>query len=95
VATVFVNGMEVGNSENMFRRYSFDIKSELVQLKSEQTPIEITIAFESPITYSERKFEEQKNNLYVVPPGVNFINIKRTNFSCENSFWQLLLRTCN
>jgi hypothetical protein len=27
--------------------------------------------------------------------GVNFINVKRTNFWCENSFWQLLLLTCN
>ena len=72
VATVFVNGKEVGNSDNMFRRYSFDIKSDLVQLKSDQTPIEISIAFESPINYSERKFEEQKNNYYVVPPGSSF-----------------------
>ncbi len=28
-------------------------------------------------------------------PVVNFTNIKRTNFLYENSFWQLLLRTCN
>ena len=35
--------------------------------------VEISIAFESPVTYSERKFEEQKNNYYVVPPGNFFI----------------------
>jgi len=26
--------------------------------------------------------------------GVNFINVKRSNFSYERTFWQLLLRTC-
>ncbi len=31
---------------------------------------------------------------FVIHPIVNFINIKRTNFSYERMFWQLLLHTC-
>ncbi len=86
---VSINGNEVGQSDNMFRRYSFDIKPEVDKLKRKMDQknkpmrgnsiqeqqqrldsVEISIAFESPVTYSERKFEEQKNNYYVVPPGL-------------------------
>ncbi len=31
----------------------------------------------------------------ICQPGVNFINIKRTNFLYERSFWQLFLVTCS
>jgi beta-mannosidase len=79
VAKVFVNGNEIGNSENMFRRYSFDIKSELERVSELGVATEISVEFESPISYSERKFLEQKNTLYVVPPVCQYDGVCHAN----------------
>ena len=103
MAVISINGNEVGQSDNMFRRYSFDIKPEMDKLKRKLDTqdrasnevdnslktqrqrldsVEISIAFESPVSYSERKFEEQKNNYYLVPPGENERIEKDYLFNC-------------
>jgi len=64
VAKISINGEEIGKTDNMFRRYSFDIKDFLTK-----NATEISISFESPISYSKRMFEEQIINYgYLVPP---------------------------
>ncbi|CAL8069239.1 unnamed protein product [Orchesella dallaii] len=64
VAEVFINDVSVGNSENMFARYVFDVKS---AVKEGQNTIRV--AFRSPVEYAQTKFREHNETLgYKVVP---------------------------
>eukprot|EP00095_Tigriopus_kingsejongensis_P004036 maker-scaffold5_size1054832-snap-gene-4.13 protein:Tk04036 transcript:maker-scaffold5_size1054832-snap-gene-4.13-mRNA-1 annotation:"Beta-mannosidase" len=63
VSSIFVNNQLVGQTANMFIRYSFDIKNAL-QLGNN----EIRIEFQSPVEYAKEMFETQKEDHYIVPP---------------------------
>jgi beta-mannosidase len=60
LATVFVNGQQVGESDNMFRQYRWEVK-QLVKIGTN----ELAIHFESPVQYVQRKQAE------VPLPGVS------------------------
>ena len=65
VSTVYINDKIVGQTNNQFVRYRFDIKS---VLKSGQNSIKIS--FESAPLYSLRKAKEFENKFkYIVFPG--------------------------
>ena len=70
VSTVFVNNQEVGQTDNQFIRYKFDVKK---VLKSGEN--KIRVEFKSATTYAKQKSEEYKQKYgYVVPPGKQFNN---------------------
>ncbi|CAH1246435.1 MANBA [Branchiostoma lanceolatum] len=87
VATVTVNGHNVGQSNNMFRRYTFDIKS---VLQSGVNTIQVT--FQSAIKYAAEK--NRSHVEYMVPPDCppavqkgechpNFIRKEQCSFSWD------------
>ncbi|XP_078660192.1 beta-mannosidase-like [Branchiostoma floridae x Branchiostoma belcheri] len=87
VATVFVNGKLVGRSDNMFKRYMFDLKS---VLKSGLNTISVN--FTSAITYAMMK--NASHSQYMVPPDCppavqkgechpNFIRKEQCSFSWD------------
>src|SRR5512138_2165783 len=51
LATVMLNGQEVGRTDNMFRQYRWDVKP----LLRPDAEIEIEVAFASPVKYVEEK----------------------------------------
>lgn len=61
-AEVLVNSKTVGESNNMFVRYVFDVKDYL-----EGTTVNLDVAFRSPAEYATQKYNEQAVN-YIVPP---------------------------
>jgi len=73
VATVEINGVEVGHTDNMHRRYEFDVNDALEPGKNE-----IRVTFESPVEYG---VDRQAEYPYEVPkiryphdfPARNFI----------------------
>ena len=67
VATIKMNGVEIGKSENMFVRYKFPISIE--KLKRFDNRLEVE--FQSPIQYASQKFEQQSQD-YIVPPTCSF-----------------------
>ena len=84
VATVLVNGITVGHSANMFRRYIFSVKK---VLKTGSNLIEV--CFTSAILYAK---EQAKKSPYPVPPDCpvpvqhgechgNFIRKEQSSFS--------------
>ena len=65
VSKIYVNDVLVGETDNMFVRYNFDVKK---LLKTKENKIKIV--FESPISYAFRKEAEHvKTRGYTVPPG--------------------------
>ena len=66
VSKIYINNLLIGTTDNMFIRYKFDVKSLLKVGKNN-----ISIAFESAVTYAKRKFEETVRTKYVIPPGVS------------------------
>ncbi|TRY71911.1 hypothetical protein TCAL_00176 [Tigriopus californicus] len=64
VAEITLNEQFIGRTENMFVRYRFDVK-EHIKFARKNT---LEIAFESPVLYAKRKFEEHSNQFYIVPP---------------------------
>ncbi|CAH1246434.1 MANBA [Branchiostoma lanceolatum] len=87
VATIFVNGKFVGQSDNMFKRYMFDLKS---VLKSGRNAIAVN--FTSAITYAMEK--NASHTQYMVPPDCppavqkgechpNFIRKEQCSFSWD------------
>lgn len=87
VATVVINDVEVGKSQNMFVRYVFDVKN---VLKSGSNSIEVR--FQSPIEVANNNAQEQ-SNLYPIPPDcdgngfgechVNMIRKMQASFSWD------------
>jgi beta-mannosidase len=53
IASVYINGILVGKSDNMFRRYSWDVTSIL-----EEGENNILVAFTSAKTYASKKAAE-------------------------------------
>ena len=64
VSKIYLNDVLIGTTDNMFVRYKFDVKSLLTQNQNQ-----IKIVFESAISYSKRKRDEQVKKSYVIPPG--------------------------
>ncbi|TRY79762.1 hypothetical protein TCAL_08106 [Tigriopus californicus] len=62
VSTIMINDQLVGETNNMFVRYSFDVK-EFLKLGNN----EIRIEFKSPVEHAKNMFQEQAET-YVVPP---------------------------
>ena len=69
VATLKFNHAVVGQADNMFRRYQFEIPAEY--LRGVKTENELEITFRSPIEYANEKYMEQSQD-YVVPPPCTF-----------------------
>ena len=64
VATLYINQRLIGSTDNMFVRYKFDIKPYVRYGRNE-----ISISFESPVTYAKRIHDYYIHSHYVVPPG--------------------------
>jgi beta-mannosidase len=83
VAEIFVNGERIGETRNMHREYTFEVKSAL-----EPGVNEIKVAFESPVTYAARRQAELP---YDVPllrypvdqPGRNLIRKAQCHFGWD------------
>eukprot|EP00095_Tigriopus_kingsejongensis_P000196 maker-scaffold41_size498431-snap-gene-1.17 protein:Tk00196 transcript:maker-scaffold41_size498431-snap-gene-1.17-mRNA-1 annotation:"Beta-mannosidase" len=64
VAEITFNDHQVGKTENMFVRYSFDILEHIQWVKKNT----LVVKFQSPVLYARSKFEEHSKNHYIVPP---------------------------
>mgnify|MGYP001027669207 FL=1 len=51
VSSVWINGVKVGESENMFQRYMFVVDTNLLRVGTQNT---ITVAFVSPELYANK-----------------------------------------
>lgn len=93
ISSVYLNGQEIGYTDNMFVRYRFDIKPHLKLAGLENI---LAIRFESPIRYSARKSNSslKQNRGKVIPPycpspaqrgecHVNFIRKMQASFSWD------------
>lgn len=93
ISTVYLNGEEIGSTDNMFVRYKFDIKPYL-KLAGLQNVLEIK--FESPVKYSAKKSNQsiRRNRGRIIPPycptpaqrgecHVNFIRKMQASFSWD------------
>uniref|UniRef100_T1J4G7 beta-mannosidase n=1 Tax=Strigamia maritima TaxID=126957 RepID=T1J4G7_STRMM len=89
VSQIFINGFVVGNSDNMFINYKFDVKN---YLKENLNNIEIR--FESPADYAKNQYEIHLIKKYAVPPmcplpvqngecHMNFIRKIQSSFSWD------------
>ncbi|MDM8528354.1 glycoside hydrolase family 2 protein [Anaerolineales bacterium HSG24] len=54
IATIRLNGQEIGQTDNMFRSWEFDLKSVLLVGENE-----IEILFSAPVTYAQRRLAER------------------------------------
>ncbi|MDX2078959.1 MAG: glycoside hydrolase family 2 protein [bacterium] len=67
IATITLNGVVIGKTENMFRTYEFDVKPHV--MVGENT---LTIAIEAPLTYAQRMDAEKgKMGGWVEPMRIN------------------------
>lgn len=93
VATVYLNGEEIGQTDNMFVRYKFDVKP---HLKLAGLKNILVVRFESPVKYALRKFQQslRQNRGKILPPyctapvqrgecHVNFIRKMQASFSWD------------
>ena len=93
VATIYLNGEEVGSTDNMFVRYKFDIKPHLRLAGLKNV---LAIKFESPIKYAARRsnLSVRQNRGKIIPPycpspaqrgecHVNFIRKMQASFSWD------------
>jgi len=83
VAEVFVNGESVGTSDNMFRRYEFDVGTAL-----EPGENEIEVAFESPVDYAADRagqypYDVRSIEFPVEQPHRNFIRKAQCHFGWD------------
>ena len=63
-ASIRINGLEVGTSNNMFLAYTFDVKDVLLVGMNE-----IQIVFTSPTQFAQDRFDAQiADHGYMVPP---------------------------
>lgn len=67
VASISLNGVEIGKSDNMFARYKFKIGEGILKPSGNRLALE----FQSPIEYAREKFENQSED-YIVPPSCAF-----------------------
>ncbi|HEV2294959.1 MAG TPA: hypothetical protein VGR35_13985 [Tepidisphaeraceae bacterium] len=80
VATIVLNGQEVARTQNMHRRYRFDVRSLL-----RRGPNELVITFGSPVKYADAMREKLKPRPYVNGPAgaFNFIRKMACNFGWD------------
>ncbi|CAG2120183.1 unnamed protein product, partial [Medioppia subpectinata] len=64
ISAIYLNDVFIGNTDNMFVRYKFDIKP---HLRIGQNMIRIS--FESAVTYAQRIHDRYIRDNYIVPPG--------------------------
>ena len=67
VASISLNGVQIGTSDNMFLRYKFKIGEGILKSSDNLLAVE----FQSPIEYAREKFEKQLED-YIVPPTCNY-----------------------
>ena len=70
ISKVYINKHFIGNTDNMFIRYKFNIKP-FLRLGENS----ITISFESAVTYAQRAHDQYVRNRYIVPPGITCFEI--------------------
>ncbi|PVD35823.1 hypothetical protein C0Q70_02792 [Pomacea canaliculata] len=86
IATVYINGIMVGKSDNMFVKYTFDVKSALKPLNNS-----IVVSFQSAVDYAAKQAAQSQ---YPIPPvcpsavqngqcHVNFIRKEQCSFSWD------------
>ncbi|KAL3278385.1 hypothetical protein HHI36_013713 [Cryptolaemus montrouzieri] len=63
ISTIFLNGREIGNSSDMFVRYIFDVKNELVVGNNS-----LVIKFLSPVHIADH-IASYQNKTYPIPPA--------------------------
>jgi beta-mannosidase len=63
VASLTLNGVLIGWSDNMFRQYTYTIK-DVVNWQTNNT---LLVTFQSPTEYATRMYEKQSQD-YIVPP---------------------------
>ena len=68
VATLKLNEVEIGRSDNMFVRYKFPIETGILKQKLSNR---LVVEFQSPIEFARQKFEQQSQD-YIVPPTCTF-----------------------
>lgn len=67
VSSIYINGRLIGNTNNMFVSYTFDIKPFVSDKPMRKN--EITVAFQSALKYSDLKYHEHNQSKgYVIPP---------------------------
>jgi beta-mannosidase len=65
VAAVRLNGRLLGSTQNMFVRYIFPAKNDLVEGSENILQVE----FQSPVDYAAKAFESQSRERHTVPPA--------------------------
>lgn len=93
ISSIYLNGQEIGSTDNMFIRYKFDLKPHL-KLAGLQNIL--AIKFESPVKYSARKshLSIRNNRGKIIPPycpspaqrgecHINFIRKMQSSFSWD------------
>ncbi|XP_055018225.1 beta-mannosidase-like [Boleophthalmus pectinirostris] len=86
VSTISLNGLTLGNTDNMFQRYDFSVRG---MLKDKDNVLEVSLT--SPVLYAK---ERRKQSSYRVPPEcppnvqkgqchVNFIRKEQCSFSWD------------
>src|SRR6056297_3062172 len=83
VAEVFVNGDAVGTSDDMFRRYEFDVGAALSLGENE-----VEVAFESPVDYAAERagahpYDVRSIEFPVEQPHRNFIRKAQCHFGWD------------
>uniref|UniRef100_H3C1U4 Beta-mannosidase n=1 Tax=Tetraodon nigroviridis TaxID=99883 RepID=H3C1U4_TETNG len=87
VSSIWLNGVEVGSTDNMFRRYDFSVGDSLKDGENE-----LEVRFESPVLYASQRYKA--HSAYRVPPEcppevqkgechVNFIRKEQRSFSWD------------
>ena len=72
LATLYLNGQEVGRAANMFRRHAFEVSKQLVPLGQTNT---LLIRFDSPARFLEalrgsRQRRQQPTETFQAPPQI-------------------------
>jgi beta-mannosidase len=78
VATVTLNGVEIGRTANMHRGYRFDVRSLLRPAANE-----LRVRFDSPYRYGEKLREELGERPSAFPEPYNFIRKMACNFGWD------------
>jgi len=81
IADIYLNGEIIGSTENMFLRYTFDVKS-----KVQKTGNKILINFKSPTKKAQEdieKFNIRLNTGYAAIPGVPYLRKAQYSFGWD------------
>ena len=90
LATVWLNSVELGRADNMFRTWEFDAKPHLQPGENE-----LLIQFDSPLVYGQKKLEERYIHSWSTDhhklPGGNYVRKAQCHFGWD---WGPQLVTC-